>query len=300
MANEITYVKVPLKNIFNIPRVVSIHCYDLAPDYRYRGEVHDFWEIYFVDRGECTIIVGDEYRPAKQGDMIFIPPNIFHNVECDGVHSASLFIITFDCRSSAMKYFSCKTVRLPRELAPIMKRLIDESVANFTVSHYPLEPLPDAPIGGLQLVRIYLEELLICLLRHEQKSERSGAYIASKGDMDGRLVSEIRTYLEANVRSRVTVEDIVERFHFGKSHLYDIFKEAYGESIMGYHSRLKIEEAKRLLREERLAVGEIAEMLSYESPEYFSRAFKKATGISPRAFRGMLISSSRKKMKGRR
>ena len=285
------YIKIPLKNTISVTRVVTIHCFDLAPDYTFRGESHDFWEFYYVDRGEYDYRYGDELRHASKGDIIFIPPNVFHNVVCDGKHSASVFIVTFDCRSAAMKRLAGYRDKLPRELAQLMKRLIEESTKNFEVSYYPLKALPSPPLGGLQLIRIYIEELLIGLLRFEEGMHDVSVPAVRETDEDS-LVSSVREYIEAHVCDRLTSRDIVARFHFGKSYIYDLFKRTYGKSIIGYHAELKIEEAKRLLREEPLTVSEISERLSFETPEYFSRAFKRKVGMSPRAFRGMLMSSA--------
>jgi len=286
------YIKIPLKNIINVTKVVTIHCYDLAPDYSFKGETHDFWEFYYVDRGEYDYRFGEETYHATKGDIIFIPPNVFHNVVCDGTHSVSLFIVTFDCVSSAIKQLTDYKGKLPRELSQLMKRLIEESTHNFEVSYYPLKPLDKPPLGGLQLIRMYIEELLIGLLRHQSgKREAVTPKVVRETD-ENSLVGSIRQFLEDRVCDRLSSRDIVARFHFGKSYIYDLFKRTYGKSIMSYHSELKIEEAKRLLREEPLTVREISERLCFESPEYFSRAFKRKVGMSPRAFRGMLMSSS--------
>ena len=52
-------------------------------------------------------------------------------------------------------------------------------------------------------------------------------------------------------------------------------------SVMTYFSQLKIDCAKRMLRESNLSVTQIADKLSFDSPNYFSKTFKKLTGFTP-------------------
>lgn len=286
------YIKLPLKNTFNVTRIVTILFYDLAPSFYTEGETHDFWEMVYVDRGEITAIADGNETRLRQGEVIFHRPGEFHAHKCDGTHSASVFIMTFDCRSAAMKHFCGKTAKIPAELASLMKRLIDECTYSFSVGNYPLKKLESAPIGGQQLVRIYLEALLIGLVRSVGKKSASGTLTASRTSGDNTLVDGICDYLASHVYERVTLDALSEEFHFGKSHLCDVFKKVKGDTIVQYHLKLKISEAKRLLREESLTVSEVSERLGFESPAYFSRVFRRLAGTSPRAFRGRLINTA--------
>ena len=286
------FTKVSLKNIFNVTQFVTMLCYDFAPNFRTEGESHDFWEFVYVDRGEIIYRADDNKKRLTRGEIVFHQPGEFHSHECDGTHSASVFILTFDCRSPAMNYFRKKSAPVPSELTSLMKRLIEECNANFAPSEYPLMPLSEAPLGGQQLIRIYLEEFLIRMMRSEEKKRSSGVVFTSAKTLENKLAEDICEYLTHHIAERVTLEELSEHFHFGKSHLCDVFKNAQGDTIISYHLKLKITEAKRLLREEKLTVSEISERLGFESPAYFSRIFAKLTGMSPRAFRSKLISNS--------
>lgn len=283
------YIKVPLANTVNVTKIVTILCYDLSPSYKNSGETHDFWEIVYADRGECNFRRGDRLCRLRAGEMVFHKPNEFHSIECDGESGASVFIITFECRSPSMRFFREKQIRIPDELRSLIKRLISESTENFYVSEYPLHTKENAPVGGQQLIRIYLEEMLIRLMRSEDKKSESGGLFTSQESLKNNLVHSICEYLTANLCRRVTLEELSERFHFGKSHLCDVFRKTMGDTILNYHIGLKISEAKRLLKGTKLNVSEIASSLGFESPEYFTRCFKKQTGVSPRAFRDQLL-----------
>ena len=76
---------------------------------------------------------------------------------------------------------------------------------------------------------------------------------------------------------------------------YILFTTLSGRSPISYYLDLKLNESKRLLREDNITVKQISEKLGFESPEYFSRYFKKRVGHSPRDFRKMLISNVTRK-----
>lgn len=290
-------VKIPLKSIINISNVITILCYDLAPTYSNKGEAHDFWEFVYVDRGEVGARAGNAFHHLSKGDIIFHRPDEFHSLVCDGKESASVFIITFDCHSPAMKFFYNKIIKLPKELNSLMKRIIEESSNTFRITKYPLTQRDNAPFGGKQLLRLYLEELLLRLIRSESDEPFFESAFATREEYENTLSHKISDFLAEHIYDKVTIDMLTEQFHLGKSRICDLFKNSYGDTIIHYYLSLKIEEAKRLLRENSLTISEIAEKLNFESAAYFSRIFKKYVGASPSAYQNSLIHVSAKYLK---
>ncbi len=289
---DTSFEMLPLKSVLHITKLATVLSYELSPNYRNTGEKHNFWEMIYVARGVIRCRANENVLLLKQGELLFHAPNEFHSVECDGTHSASLFIITFSSHSPCMKCFCQKSFRIDPAQTRLMKRLITECNLTFAVSEYPLRMLPSAPLGGTQMVRHYLEELLICLLRTKQSTAASTVPLDGKDSVQDTLAHQICSYLKAHVCERITLEDLSRHFHFGKSRLSDIFKRSQNDTIIGYHIKLKIEEAKRMLFERNLPISEIAAQLGFESPEYFSRTFRKHTGMSPSAFKASPISGT--------
>lgn len=78
----------------------------------------------------------------------------------------------------------------------------------------------------------------------------------------------------------ITVEDIAGTVGLNRHYLTSIFRDATGETVIGYLSRVRLENAKRLL-EEGYSVGEVALMVGYSDQFHFSKMFKRRYGISP-------------------
>ena len=92
--------------------------------------------------------------------------------------------------------------------------------------------------------------------------------------------------LRRRFREELSVEDIADETGHSPSHLSRLFRIELGTSIMDYLTRLRMDEAKRLLLgDDDKNIGQIAEASGYRDPNYFSRVFRRETGLSPREYR---------------
>jgi two-component system response regulator YesN len=110
----------------------------------------------------------------------------------------------------------------------------------------------------------------------------------SKGNSqtpDSRLVQEIREYLNQNYASDMTLQHIAERFFISRENVSRKFKQITGENLSDYLTGLRVDKAKALLQNTNLRSSQISELVGYEDEKYFSRVFKKATGLTPREYR---------------
>lgn len=88
-------------------------------------------------------------------------------------------------------------------------------------------------------------------------------------------------YLESNLTTHVTIEQICRDNLIGRSQLQKIFKVQCNMGIIEYFSMLKINAAKEMIRTNRMNFTQISEHLGYTSIHYFSRQFKKMVGMTP-------------------
>ena len=282
-----------MADILHISKIAGFGYYDLSPKTSILDGIHQEWELMYIDSGSVNYVTDESAGVLKQGEILFHHPNEVHNTICNGKSGASMVTIIFECKSRAMKYFTHKALKVPKSLSPILQQLIDESIKTYIPAPDPLEIREGAPEGGEQLVRNLLECFLILL----QREREIGSSINHEEDgEDNRPAAEIRRYLKDHLYERVTLEALSKKFHFGKSHMCVLFKRATGKTIIDYHLDLKVEEAKRLLREETMTVREVSERLGFESSEYFSRCFLQRTGYSPRSFRNLLITRKKPKL----
>lgn len=98
-------------------------------------------------------------------------------------------------------------------------------------------------------------------------------------------VNEVIEYINQNVEKQLIVEEIAKRFNVSTSHLSRIFREYTSVTLVEYITIRKIEEVQYYLRFSNQKISEIAEKFHFCNQSYFTRVFKKYTGLTPRRFR---------------
>jgi len=88
-------------------------------------------------------------------------------------------------------------------------------------------------------------------------------------------------YLENNTEIDKTVEELAEMCYMSGTYFRSLFKKCMGASPSDYCTRLKVSNAKRLLKSGFYSVDEVAEQLGFKDSGYFNKVFKKYTGVTP-------------------
>ncbi len=281
------FIKTTLREEFIIKKIVTVHYFEFSKDYIFEGERHDFWELLYVDKGEVEVMSNTQVYKLKQGEMIFHKPNKFHNEWANGKVAPNLVVISFECKSRDMKFFENKIIKIGDNEKRLLAQVIREAKSAFKsrlndLKLKKLERHEAADFGSEQLIKIYLEQMFIALFRKGTGIEiESRLSTAVKERSDEDVTKKIVNYLVSNVKNNINFEDVCKYSCIGKTNLKVMFKEQTGQSIMEYYRNLKIEEAKKMIREGMHNFTEISEILGYASIQYFSRHFKKATDMTP-------------------
>lgn len=101
----------------------------------------------------------------------------------------------------------------------------------------------------------------------------------------GSLIRTIKTYIGQHYAKDLSLDHLSSRVHLSPGYLSRLFKRETGENLSSYVQNARIEEAKTLLRTTALKTYEVAERVGIPDPVYFSRTFKKLTGIKPKDYR---------------
>ncbi len=94
-----------------------------------------------------------------------------------------------------------------------------------------------------------------------------------------------RRYVREHLADKISLDDVAAHVHLSRSYVSSMFHQQTGEGLFEYILRLRLERACELLRESDAPLCDIAAACGFEDQSYFTRAFRKARGVTPGAFR---------------
>ncbi len=282
-----SYQSIVLTEMIKIDRLYSIHYFEYKNNFFLKRERHNFWEFLCVDKGEIEVTANDQPLILQKGEIIFYKPNEFRSAKSRGKSFSNFVMISFECRSPSMKFFNGQRFHVTERERQLMANILSESRKTFSNSlgdPYPakMQFKPDAPEDSGQMIKITLEMMLLQMLRRIQ-SRRLLCPVAqpSGRSNDEILYRRILECLESHIQEKLTIDQICHETLIGRSQLQKLFHRKNSYGIIDYFSRMKIDAAKQLIRDNRLNFTQISNHLGYTSIQYFSRQFKKTTGMTP-------------------
>lgn len=98
-------------------------------------------------------------------------------------------------------------------------------------------------------------------------------------------VRKVMDYVKRNYAKKLTLEEIARNAYLSRAYLSSIFKEETGESLSSYINRVRIDKSRSLLLDPSISLVEVANRCGFEDQSYFTRVFKRITGVSPKRYR---------------
>ncbi|MGB9792477.1 MAG: PocR ligand-binding domain-containing protein [Thermacetogeniaceae bacterium] len=103
------------------------------------------------------------------------------------------------------------------------------------------------------------------------------------------VIEAAKRYIQENFHKSLTLNDIARAVYISPYYLSHIFKEHMNCTVIDYLTRVRIEEAKKLLRRRGLSIVSVARRIGYSDSGYFSKVFKKAVGVTPSAYKRQVL-----------
>lgn len=280
--------RLKINNEISVSSIITMYYFDFTATYRSGRDKHPFWEFVYVDNGRVIATADDSTHIINKGEIIFHEPDSIHSVKCDGETPANIFIMTFVARDKAMNTFYNRIAKVPYNLQGLLAAIVDEMQNSYGDCPGVLKYHPQNPFGAEQMIKTYLEQFLILMKRSIESENTDNSYdklMQHNNSSTNRLVADIVKFLEENIYSNVTINDVCTCTNYGKSQICEIFKKTTGKTVIQYYSELKINEAKFLMREQRLNNSQISDLLCFSSPQYFTRVFKMFTSMTPSEYK---------------
>lgn len=123
----------------------------------------------------------------------------------------------------------------------------------------------------------------------KEKADPGKDTAADDGEHSGRfMVRQAVTYMEKHHREKITLQEVADACYVSQWHLSKLLNRYMQKSFYDILHSLRIQDAKELLTDPSLRIGEIGEMVGYADMAHFARVFKKLEGMSANEYRNRL------------
>lgn len=240
----------------------------------------NWFELTCVVDGEGDVYAKDIKVPVKKGDIFLSFPCETHRI--DSSHNAPL---TFDHFA-----FYTKDALYIERLETLMADYSSPKKRVF--KSYFIREMLDGSIKELlnksEFQREYLEStftlILLELLRIFEVKKAPSFISADTSHKPDTLCQTIRNYIDTHLFSINNLNEIANLCGYNYSYLSFLFKKNTGITLSDYFKEKRFESAKLMIVENKLKIGEISNLLGYNSVYAFSKAFKDEFGLSPKNY----------------
>ena len=245
---------------------------------RYGGDwhsvphTHNHTELFYIVGGKGQFFIEDQCFPVDVNSLVIINPNVIHTEASLNAQPLEYIVLGIDGIELANSENSngqfCMLDHFESvEISGCLRNILREMELK--------NP------GYEDICQAYMEILIIRLMR-----STSLAVPAEPQTISGnRQCAAVRRHIDVHFKEPLTLEQLAEEAHMNKFYLSHAFKREYGVSPINYMITKRIEESKYLLAETDLSLSQVAQMLGFSSPSYFSQVFRRTQNLSPTEYR---------------
>lgn len=145
------------------------------------------------------------------------------------------------------------------------------------------EIFKDKPNGYRSLYELTSVEQIMGWLRLFRDG-LCASFASHNRDYKNHIVVNVKKYIKEHIEEKLTLNKVAEVFNISPNYLSILFSKYNDAGFTDYINQSKVEAAKDMMKDGTLKIYEISDILGFESAFYFSRVFKKITGVAPRDY----------------
>lgn len=255
---------------------------------------HEFYEISYLYEGHGESHTEKGSKPFRAGEFIFIKPGTNHAVTSPQkkddvlarlghcIFTQKYFEGLIEDYSAIFKSENYALYNMLFDKSHFCLHLSDDDAKNiYRQMWIAAHEYNHFKIGSEAIIKNSMLNLLISITRlYECHINNVPPTVSTNKDLD-----ELVKYMRSNFGYNLTLEFLAAQVHLSREHLSRIFKQYTGQTISDFLLDIRITRAKQMLKNPKHSITDISSYCGYQTVGNFQRAFKKATGMSPREYR---------------
>ncbi|QNR85642.1 helix-turn-helix transcriptional regulator [Pedobacter riviphilus] len=284
-------IKRVLQNTFSL---LNVDYVKLTAKWNYLNVISPYFRIYYIDDGSGEVSDQSGSLKLEPGYLYIIPSFTLCNLHCNGYLSqyfVQFFEESVDGTSLFARNRNVSKIKATQMDIDLFKRL--------------LEINPGRGINRSDDPKIYEKNIFYKEYQELNNMQGLSSYLETQGillQLMGRLLQpqlhrkhedrhapakiiETVGYILVNLQQELSVSSLASRVNQHPDYFSRLFKTFTGQRPVTYILEKRIERAQYLLATSRLAYSDIATQTGFDNLSYFSKSFKKLTGMSPSAYK---------------
>lgn len=221
---------------------------------------HPFVEIIYFMEGGARIFSNRDDLTFSIYDIVIYPEHTPHKEKIDLSNHQEIICLWIEFPNLSGLDRIRRLSDLKNRLRWLFVEIHRQSLTNYTYKYKLLDNL-------LQVLMYYIKQQLDVSWNIQDP------------------VSRVIHFLHENLAKTIRIEKLARLANYSSSYLNRKFKERTGSTPINYLDRIRLEAAWKLLGREDMAINQIATLIGYKDPKYFSRRFKSQYGVPPNHFR---------------
>lgn len=240
---------------------------------------HDFYQIVWMTRGSGPHVIDSVDYPVRKNSLYFLSPGQVHSLglsrDATGYvmnFSAEFFLLRPQDKDSLnqIPFFAIDHAKCALYVSDEQAEALREVMNRIEEEYYARQP------GYQDILRLYLHAFLMLARRFSSSLEEKRVALREYV-----LTRKFRMLVEDRFLTLTSAREYSELLNVTERHLSEAARKATGSTANEIIRERLMLEAKRMLIHSGLNISQIAHRLNFDDPAYFSRFFKKHTGLTP-------------------
>ncbi len=244
---------------------------------------HYFSELFYVVNGEGFFHVEGNSFPVTNGHLVIVNPHVMHTEISSRKNPLEYLVVGIESLSflfseNQQSYGVFSDSNAYHNLYFMLRQI--ETEMREKNPHYEK----------------VCQSVLNVMLIHLMRSSDYNLALAPPKNISSEC-SIVKRYIDAHLNENITLDLLAKLSHLNKFYLSHKFTEEFGISLFNYLLEQRIQCGKEHLHDTDLRISMVAQISGFSSQSYFTKAFKKSTGISPAKYRKLMQQNVKAELK---